>query len=187
MMKIIKLNLKYLKLRNFYNKYKKFLWAGTTIWIGIFLIAFAFFFLKTEGKDTTTFAGNEYTPNQGMKMIRSNFTRQNSFTLILYRTHCPACKKVEKQFISDYSETKKQTDHDYIVLDVEKLNSSQKNELTRLVPGITVKNNHIPTPLVANIKPTSYNKATITSISKDNNKHNYEKVLEDSKKLEVKL
>ena len=186
-MMMSRINLEYLKLKNLYEKYKRSLWTGTTVWIGIFFIAFGIFFMTTGGRDTTTFAGNEMKPAEGMKLIRSDFTSQSEFTLILYRTNCPACHKAEKNLIANLNKSKTKAKHDYIVLDVEKLNSDQKNELIRLMPDITVRKNHIPTPLVANVKPTSYNKSVLLDVSKTDNEQNYVRVLKNSTKLEAKL
>lgn len=174
-----------IKAKNFYKKYQKELKSGVIFWVGIALVVIGgitFYNSQVKSEPTLTYASVERPAKQGMETIKYNFKKRKPFTLILHRPGCPACQKAESGIMNGYKKASSNAKTDYIILDITKMTSEEKQELISLLPQITI-DGKIPSPLVANIKPYSDFQAKVVDMSNDDNPKNYNKVLEDSKNL----
>lgn len=175
----------FFKFKAYFDDYKKLIVSGAIVWLGIFIVGFGLVTLKSNGIVYKTYASAETVPSAGMKIISNDFKQKRPFTLVLYRDDCSACKEVEERLMKDYSLSKNSSKHDYIILNVNELSTSQKQTLIKKIPQITLYGDKIPTPLVANVKPISSKKAIVPEISKDNDPKLFEPVFKHSKNLEV--
>ncbi|WP_290628145.1 hypothetical protein [Lactobacillus sp.] len=181
-----KLNLYYLKLKGLYKEYEDTIHAGMILWLGIFIVLFGIGFIRqTHAVNMPNkYSAAVVSTEKGMKTIKSDFAKKQPFTLVLYRPDCSACQSVETRLMKDYWYSKQQSKVDHIMLNVNKLDEKNRSELLQLVPQIAVDGDKIPTPLTANVQPTSKTHAVVKDISKDNNPSKFEKVLKNSKNLE---
>lgn len=183
-----KLGVYYLKIKNFWDQYKKLMLAGSVFWLGVLLIVMAVLAVKGH---TPTYAANAVDPAKGMQLIKNDIASDKPFTLILYAPDCKDCKKAQKKMMMTYLIAKENKNADYLVLDVKKLNKKQWNELIRQIPQIAVYGDKLATPTVVNVVPTEdasgKSVVEIDGLSQDANPKHYLPVLNESKKLQKKV
>lgn len=176
-----KLDLYLFKFSNFIEKYKKFLIAGTTFWLGIGILIFGIVSVKNSIKETT-FAAQQITPAEALRAIKIDKKQNRPFTLVIYKTGCPDCAKVEKKMVRQLIELERDSKTEYIVFDAAKMTKKQKMDLISEVPQITLQGRKIyfPTVAVFNVKK---HQAQLVNISQTTAEKTYSSVLEDSKEV----
>lgn len=78
-------------------------------------------------------------------------------TLILHRTGCTACERVETLVSSRVNKLEKENpNHRYITIDLVKLNAKQTKALADMIPSVTI-DGQIPSPAIVDLTLTSDN------------------------------
>lgn len=173
----------YLQAKNFYEKYKKTMIVGAIFWVGLFavLVGGRMVYNQHKAASYTTYKSVAMSPTNAMKQIKHDFNTKHPFTIVLYSSTCSDCKRAEKPLVKDFAETRANSNADYILTDLTKFNSSQRKELIRLLPRLTVQGNKFYVPTVANVKPINATHAKVTDINQNTSEALYHMVFDNGK------
>lgn len=106
-----------------------------------------------RARTPTTYSKLQSSPAKGIEQLKSAMDEKRDVTLVLHRTGCDACENAQPTIARAFYQDKKQNwKHLYVMFDVAHLTHEQFQYLENNVPGVMVQANHIPTPLVANLK-----------------------------------
>lgn len=173
----------YLQAKNFFEKYKKTMFVGAIFWIGLFAILVGGKLVYNQHKvaSYTTYKSVAMSPTNAMKQIKYDFDKRHPFTIVLYSSTCSDCKKSEKPLVKDFAETRANSNADYILTDLTKFSTSQRKELIRLLPQLTVQGDKFYVPTVANVKPINSRRAKVTDMNQNTSEAMYHMVFDSGK------
>lgn len=173
----------YLQAKNMFEKYKKTIIIGAIFWVGLFavLIGGRMVYNQHKAESYTTYKSVAMSPTSAMKQIKHDFDKKHPFTIVLYSSTCSDCKKAEKPLVKDFAETRANSNADYILTDLTKFSVSQRKELIRLLPQLTVQGDKFYVPTVANVKPVDSMHAKVTDINQNTSEAMYRMVFDNGK------
>lgn len=127
----------------------KSLKTGLVIGLGLLLVVWGGFTFYKGYSEKNTYKGVDSSNEVAMFKLDQAVQSSQNMTLVLYRHDCKYCKNVEKPLVRELQNLDKR---DYLVIDIQTMDDSDIEKLSKIVPEILVDGNKIPTPLVANIK-----------------------------------
>lgn len=135
---------------------------------------------KQEVSAKTNYEQVETKSSVGMNKLDDLLKNKEKVTLILFRKDCPACQNVEKDLVSGIDILKNNTKQNVLVLDLNKLSASEKQDLMQKVPEIVVDGDKLASPTVANLSYKNDQEYKVDQKVIGDNKNHIEKVLEQA-------
>lgn len=120
------------------------------IFIFIIFIIFCAFCIGKNNKNEK-YSSITTNSSKGIECLKAqSFSKQETKIVVLYREDCGACKNVEEKIVKKIK-SDKNLKKKCIVLNLQKMENSQIQELAKRFPEILIDGNKIPTPLVVRL------------------------------------
>ena len=111
--------------------------------------------LSQQNASANTYEHIQVSYATAMAELKDAKKQGQDVTLILHRTGCPACERVETLVSSRVNKLEKENrNHRYITIDLAKLNAKQTKELADMMPSVTI-DGHIPSPAIVDMTLSS--------------------------------